>query len=139
MTEITDSSGHRPLQPWQEEGEGDELLGDLEELVPPQARELCQFQTNHNLTGYESTFLDDLSQYSTKLDKSSVPKELRWRAEVLAREIEGSAMESQPAPGSNSSGGGLLALLRGGAPTSGQGPELPEMPSLPPAAQELGA
>lgn len=46
-----------------------------------------QFKTNEELFGVTSTFRDDLSQYTTPLDLSTVPWELQRLADVIACEI----------------------------------------------------
>jgi len=47
-----------------------------------------QFEANRTKFGVETTFLEDLSQYSTQLDVSKVPAQVVRKAERIAREIE---------------------------------------------------
>mmetsp|Transcript_21156 Transcript_21156/g.45880 ORF Transcript_21156/g.45880 Transcript_21156/m.45880 type:complete len:418 (+) Transcript_21156:248-1501(+) len=47
-----------------------------------------QFKVNEQKFGVVSTFKADLSQYTTVLDKSKVTKEMRQRADKIAREVE---------------------------------------------------
>jgi hypothetical protein len=92
-TQITgkqDSLKERELQRWMP----DEVTDTLEELsTDPQARmkgsgQWDQFEANAELFGMESTFKEDLSQYTTQLDLTKVPLSVQRKAERLAAEIE---------------------------------------------------
>lgn len=74
----------RELQRW----EGPEGIDEpLEELSCP--REWDQFKANAELFGYVSTYKEDMSQYSTKIDATKMPSGWRKKAERVATEIEG--------------------------------------------------
>lgn len=71
----------------------DGLEGSLEELTTTSngrrdVRHWDQFKVNEEKFGIVSTFKADLSQYTTVLDKKSISKEMRQRAERIAQELE---------------------------------------------------
>lgn len=47
-----------------------------------------QFRVNEEKFGVVSTFKTDLSQYTTVLDKRKIPKEMKLKAERIAKELE---------------------------------------------------
>eukprot|EP00438_Fugacium_kawagutii_P014050 Skav204157 [mRNA] locus=scaffold903:285753:290596:+ [translate_table: standard] len=86
----------RELQPWApEERAQEEALEDR----PSEACEWDQFKANEQLFGYVSTYKEDLSQYSTKIDLTKIPMAARKKAERVAKEIEKGPPRSEGAPG----------------------------------------
>lgn len=79
--------GERELVRWQ--AEQTDTFGLLEEVSSATHRgHWDQFKVNQDLFGYVSTFKDDLSQYTTPIDKSKIPLHMQRRAERIARDIE---------------------------------------------------
>lgn len=89
----------KPLVPW-EGGSCDDSKGAVEDLISlsaasPELEETGkkggkwdQFEVNQQKFGVKTTFLDDLSQYTTPLNVSKVPSRIRRKAERIAAEIE---------------------------------------------------
>lgn len=103
----TTSGMERPLQRW-DDGNGTMLNGTLEDqgaLSHARCGTFDQFKVNREQFGVHSTFKEDLSQYTTPLNVSLVPTEVKDWARRIAKEIE-----SQPARGrwcnGKQSGGG---------------------------------
>jgi len=85
----------RQLQRWEPAecntvAEGSALQGTLEELSSNGGGGggWNQFRVNYEMFGVQSTFKEDLSQYTTPLDTSRVPLELKRRANQIAQEID---------------------------------------------------
>jgi len=79
--------GERELVRWQ--AEQTDTFGVLEEVSNATRRgHWDQFKVNQDLFGYVSTFKDDLSQYTTRIDKSKVPLHMQRKAQRIARDIE---------------------------------------------------
>mmetsp|Transcript_57961 Transcript_57961/g.152648 ORF Transcript_57961/g.152648 Transcript_57961/m.152648 type:complete len:453 (+) Transcript_57961:121-1479(+) len=99
------AGAERKLQRWDEKEPGaGEYIGSLEELTgggktngngrsrkAEKDEPWDQFRANYELFGYKSTYKADMSQYTTPLDPSKVPAELRRKAEKLAKEIDSSS------------------------------------------------
>lgn len=74
-----------------------EMGGSLEELEPIRekkigakpSKEWDQFKANEELFGYKSTFKSDLSQYTTPLNVKNLPAEVKHKAALIAKELEG--------------------------------------------------
>jgi len=101
--------GRRPLQPWQPNDGHDScnsraesgdlsttcsmtspmnLNVDLEDMLDAPGGHWDQFEVNERRFGVKSSFQDDLSQYTTKLQMSKIPNGVRHEAERIATEIE---------------------------------------------------
>lgn len=86
----------RELQMWENPSDGTGCsnqvpLGTLEELAASSCAKdysYNQFEVNREAFGVVSTFKEDLSQYTTKLDVALVPTEIRVWADQIANEIE---------------------------------------------------
>lgn len=84
----------RQLERWQAVETSDASLddyGSLEDMPSDNKKKgnaFNQFKVNAECFGVVSTFKADLSQYSTPLNPSRVPIEVRKRAERIARDIE---------------------------------------------------
>lgn len=83
----------RPLQLWTNEDTGPSASSPmhlnvvLEDMLEAQGP-WDQFEVNEKNFDVKSSFQEDLSQYTTKLQVSKIPSEVRHEAERIAAEIE---------------------------------------------------
>jgi len=90
----------RSLKRWNDDS-GAKLNGKLEDLCGPSGESrLCapewdQFEINRKQFGIESTFKEDLSQYTTPLNLHLIPSEVKNWAKRVAQEIETEPRGSQ--------------------------------------------
>lgn len=89
----------RALQRWADVDDSN-LTGTLEDLCNPSSESRScggvwdQFEVNRNQFGVESTFKEDLSQYTTPLNFRLIPAEVKEWAESVAQEIEGAPRQA---------------------------------------------
>jgi len=79
----------RQLKAWDASADGVQVLDEvLEKSVNLKNAHWNQFETNQELFGVKSSYKEDMSQYTTPLDISAVPPDIKGKADKLAREIE---------------------------------------------------
>lgn len=99
--EQQDVKEQRPLQPWQQSGHEDpadesttcSMLTPMDmnvvlEDMSESTGHWDQFEVNEKCFGVKTTFQQDLSQYTTRLQIAEVPQQVKEKAHRIAREIE---------------------------------------------------